>query len=75
MGWAEAHFVSQSVPFQTRFAPAMSGLRHVIQGGTFDASGASPGADDASSAGPPRALGTRSAAPENGAWGLAAAFS
>lgn len=43
MRWAEEHFGSQSASFQARFAPAVRGLRHTVQGGWFDAAGASPG--------------------------------
>jgi hypothetical protein len=40
--WGGEHFSSQSTSFQARFAPAIRGLRYVVQGGRFDATGASP---------------------------------
>jgi hypothetical protein len=40
LAWAEAHFESQSAAFRARFAPAIRGLRFVVEGGRFDADGA-----------------------------------
>jgi hypothetical protein len=42
MRWADGLFGSQAASFQARFAPAIRGLRHVVQGGRFDAAGESP---------------------------------
>jgi hypothetical protein len=42
MRWAEEHFGSQTAPFQALFAPAVRGMRHVVEGGRFDAAGVSP---------------------------------